>query len=215
MICGSLMLLSLQGVSQPMTSRELLQQTVNYHDPNGQWPVLRQELFFETDMPEGTVRTSQVKVDNALGVFEYTSPMKSIGIKMDSCYQTKGEPEPCDRIARSRNYYLYLWGLPMKLYDNGTTIDDQVYQERLKGQDYHVLKVIYAEDVWYFYIHPETFALEAYKFYKDDPNQKGEIIYLEGEMQVQGMKIPTSRSWYRTENDEYLATDRLVRTAPL
>lgn len=103
----------------------------------------------------------------------------------------------------------------MKLMDAGTALDEKVYTETLKEKSYQVLKVTYTEDVWYYYINPETFAMEAYKFYKDEPSQKGEVIYLEGEMKAQNMKIPTSREWYRTENDEYLATDRLVRIAPL
>ena len=215
LLCGSLIIISLHGTAQSMTSGQLFQKTINYHDPENQWPLLQQQLFFETDMPDGTIRNSQVKINNTTGLFEYANAERSFGIKMDSCYQISGEAQACERIARTRNYYVYLWGLPMKLMDAGTDMDKKVYTETLNDKSYQVLKVTYPDDVWYFYINPETFALEAYKFYKDEPNQKGEIIYLQDEMVVQQMKIPASRAWYRTENDEYLATDRLIRVAPL
>lgn len=214
-ISFGLIIASLGAIAQSFTASELLQKTIGYHDPQGQWSTFEQQLFFETDMPDGSQRTSQVKIDNTTRSFEYTNPDRSFGIKMDSCYHISGEEQACDRIARSRNYYVYLWGLPMKLMDAGTDLDEKVYTETLKDKSYQVLKVTYTEDVWYYYINPETFAMEAYKFYKDEPNQKGEVIYLEGEMKAQNMKIPTSRAWYRTENEEYLATDRLVRIAPL
>lgn len=214
-ICASLIIVTITASAQPFTAAELLKKTIAYHDPQGQWSVFKQQLFFETDMPDGTIRNSQVKIDNTTGLFEYANPEQSFGIKMDSCYQISGEEQDCERIARSRNYYVYLWGLPMKLMDAATDMDEKVYTETLNDKSYQVLKVTYPDDVWYFYINPETLAMEAYKFYKDEPNQKGEVIYLEGEMSAQNMKIPTSRAWYRTENDEYLATDRLVRVAPL
>ncbi len=213
--CFLITILTFSSYAQSIDGPALLEKTISYHDPDGQWSSLQQELFFETDMPDGSLRTSQVQIDNTTGMFEYRNPERSFGIKMDSCYHISGEKQECDRIARTRNYYVYLWGLPMKLMDEGTDLDNKVYSESIKGVDYMVLKVTYPEDVWYFYIHPETFAMEAYKFYKDEPNQKGEIIYLDGEMEAGGIKIPVARAWYRTENDEYLATDRLVKTEPL
>lgn len=53
--------------------------------------------------------------------------------------------------------------------------------------------------------------MAAYKFYKDEPNQVGEIIYLEGIEEYQGMRIPANRTWYRTEKPEFLGTDKLIR----
>ncbi|MEM8896037.1 MAG: DUF6503 family protein [Bacteroidota bacterium] len=214
-ICFCAFPLLLQPEARAQTGAELLAKTIAYHDPDGVWPTFQQELFFETDMPDGSVRSSQVKIDNATGTFEYQNPDRSFGIKMDSCYHISGEVRECDRIARTRNYYVYLWGLPMKLMDEGTDLDEEVYSEQIEDKAYQVLKVTYPDDIWYFYINPETYAMEAYKFYKDEPNQKGEIIYLDGEMEVAGMKIPVARAWYRTENDEYLATDKLVKTVSL
>jgi hypothetical protein len=72
------------------------------------------------------------------------------------------------------------------------------------------VRVPYEKDIWYFYLEPETYRMAAYKFYQDEPNLKGEIIYLEGEYEFQGLKIPANRTWYRTETPEFLGTDMLV-----
>lgn len=120
-----------------------------------------------------------------------------------------------ERALRSRNYYTFLWGLPMKLQDSGTTIDPMTTMEELGGSEYHVVRVPYEKDIWYFYLEPETYRMAAYKFYQDEPNQKGEIIYLAGIAEFAGMKIPANRSWYRTETPEFLGTDKLIRIEPL
>jgi hypothetical protein len=98
----------------------------------------------------------------------------------------------------------------MKLLDPGTAIEDSVRMESLNGVTYHVVRVPYEKDIWYFYLEPETYRMAAYKFYQDEPNLKGEIIYLEGEYEFQGLKIPANRTWYRTETPEFLGTDMLV-----
>jgi hypothetical protein len=113
------------------------------------------------------------------------------------------------RAIRMRDYYTYLWGLPMKLDDPGTQVDQEVGKEELNGKSYLVARVPYEKDIWYFYIDPDTFQMEAYKFYQDESNQKGEIIYLAGLSEFRGLKIPANRSWYRTETDQFLGTDQL------
>lgn len=50
-----------------------------------------------------------------------------------------------------------------------------------------------------------------YKFYKDEAAGKGELITLEDEMMVDGIKIPQKRSWYTLPEMEYLGTDVLGR----
>jgi hypothetical protein len=82
----------------------------------------------------------------------------------------------------------------------------------LNGIQAFVVRVPYEKDIWYFYLHPESYAMVAYKFYQDEEKQQGEIIYLNDEVIIGEMKIPAERSWYRTENDEFLGTDFLLKT---
>ena len=53
----------------------------------------------------------------------------------------------CDRTKTMRDYYVYLYGLPMKLKDPGTIIAQKVQKKTLKGKEYLVLKVTYKEPI--------------------------------------------------------------------
>ncbi len=130
----------------------------------------------------------------------------------------------CERAEMMKNYYTYLYGLPMKLKDPGTIVDPKVEKKTFKGKTYHVLKVNYEEkvgsDIWYFYFDPKTYAMEVYQFYRKDPEspsgQKGgEYILLEGMEEVSGIKMPKVRNWYYNEGEEFLGTDTLTKASGL
>ena len=78
-----------------------------------------------------------------------------------------------------------------------------------------VLKATYDKEVGsdtsYFYFDPKTYAMEVYQFYHDESKNDGEYILLSEIIEVNGMKIPKIRAWYYNKNDEYLATDTLVK----
>lgn len=123
----------------------------------------------------------------------------------------------CERGTMYRNYYTYLYGLPMKLKDPGTRIHPEVERREFKGKEYLVLKATYDQevgsDVWFFYFDPGTYAMEIYQFYKGEPDgagkDTGEYILLSGMEEVEGIKMPKTRAWYYNKDDKYLGTDIL------
>jgi hypothetical protein len=119
----------------------------------------------------------------------------------------------CERANLYKNYYTYLYGLPMKLEDKGTIIDSKVQRKTFKGKEYLVLKATYKEnvgkDIWYFYFDPKTYAMEVYQFFRDESKNDGEYILLTEEVVVNGIKMPKNRAWYYNKNDGYLGTDIL------
>ncbi len=123
----------------------------------------------------------------------------------------------CERANLYKNYYTYLYGLPMKLKDSGTTISKEVVKKKFKGKDYLVLKATYDEavgtDVWFFYFDPQTYAMEVYQFFKEEPWGKGkdtgEYILLTEEVLINKIKLPKNRAWYFNKGDKYLGTDIL------
>jgi hypothetical protein len=119
----------------------------------------------------------------------------------------------CDRANLYKNYYSYLYGLPMKLKDSGTNIHPQVEKKSFKGKEYLVLKATYDEtvgsDIWHFYFDPKTYAMEVYQFFKKDKPNSGEYILLTGMETVNGIKMPKTRAWYYNKDDKYLGTDIL------
>jgi len=112
-----------------------------------------------------------------------------------------------------RDYYSYLYGLPMKLRDPGTRISPKVEKRSFHGKEYWVLEVRYepevGQDLWYFYFNPDTYALEAYQFYHDKDKNDGEYILLEGEDRLGGMRLPKIRTWYTNKEEKLLGTDTL------
>jgi len=195
--------------SNQLSGPELIQKSIEFHDPNQVWSKLKATFKFTDSLPAPREsRFYSVSLENNLSKMVFRNQSLTYIVWHDSVQVFNGEIEN-GRAIRMRDYYTYLWGLPMKLDDPGTQVDREVGKEELNGKSYLVARVPYEKDIWYFYIDPDTFQMEAYKFYQDESNQKGEIIYLAGLSEFRGLKIPANRSWYRTETDQFLGTDQL------
>ncbi|WP_178986088.1 DUF6503 family protein [Winogradskyella helgolandensis] len=227
-------LISISGFSQVISSKALLKNAMDYHDPNGNWTSFNDTFTVVMTTPSAPKRTSIISINLPDDYFSVTATKDSItttytldkgkcqmsynGKALDSI-SAKEKNMTCDRANLYKNYYSYLYGLPMKLKDPGTNLSDKVEKKTFKGKDYLVLKVTYDEavgsDVWYFYFNPKTYAMEIYQFFKTDTNSKeksdtGEYIVLTEEALVNDIKMPKARAWYYNKDDKYLGTDTLV-----
>jgi len=196
--------------STELTGQELIEKSIAFHDPKGSWKDLKATFMVQDSLPAPrSSRSYSFMLDNSQSIMSHTIDVTSYSVHRDSLHLKMGDIS-LEQALRSRNYYTFLWGLPMKLQDPGTNIESAVTMEELNGEEYHVVRVPYEKDIWYFYLEPETYRMAAYKFYQDELNQTGEIIYLEGIVEFDGMKIPAHRSWYRTEKPEFLGIDKLI-----
>jgi hypothetical protein len=197
-----------------LTGSKLIQKSIEYHDPKGQWKDLNKVFYFTDSRPGKPSRQYTVQIDLPGNYFKYINSGENLVYEVngENCIGFEQGSKECERALMLRNYYGYLWGLPMKLMDKGTEIDNEYKLEDFNGIEAFVVRVPYEKDIWYFYLHPETYGLMAYKFYKDEEKKIGEIILLKEEVIVGEMKIPSERSWYRTENEEFLGTDFLLKT---
>ena len=224
----------ISSFSQDLSSEELLDKAINYHDPDSNWETFDNEFIVVMSTPKSLERKSVITINFAQEYFGVKAVKDTIttnyildkdkcrmsynGIVLDSIAAVERKMS-CDRASLYKNYYTYLYGLPMKLKDSGTNLSDKVEQKTFKGKDYLVLKVTYDEavgsDVWYFYFDPKTYAMEIYQFFKTDDNgiekpDSGEYIILSDEAVVNGIKMPKVRAWYYNKNDVYLGTDSIV-----
>ena len=207
----------------------MLEKAIQYHDPNESWESFNGTLFVTMETPKSPNRDSEIRINLPEEYFyvkasrgenttEYTVNKGNCKISFN------GEENPSEKILKEhklscdganlyKNYYTYLYGLPMKLKDNGTIIHDKVERKTFKGKEYLVLKVTYDEkvgsDTWFFYFNPKTYAMEVYQFFKEKPDS-GEYILLSDEVVVNGIKMPKNRAWYYNKNDGYLGTDVLT-----
>ena len=219
---------------QPLTAEKILDKSITYHDPNGNWNTFKGELNITMKIPDQSDRISEIRIDLPEEGFYVKATRETTetiyDIKKDDCIisfngQTNFSEEvakvnrlDCETAKRYQNYYTYLYGLPMKLKDPGTHISDSLITKNFKGKDYLVLKTTYDEsvgsDIWYFYFDPETYAMEVYQFFrKDDEGRQnddtGEYILLSEEVLVNDIKMPKIRAWYYNKDDKYLGTDVL------
>jgi hypothetical protein len=224
---------TLNCLSQDLTSSQLLEKAINYHDPNGNWESFNETFTVVMTTPNAPKRTSVISINLPSEYFSVIATkdtvittysldkgkckMKYNGIVLDSI-SAQEKNMSCDRASLYKNYYTYLYGLPLKLKDPGTNLNENVEKKTFKGKNYLVLKVTYdkyvGSDVWYFYFNPKTYAMEVYQFFKTDENGKektdsGEYILLSEEATVDGIKMPKVRAWYYNKDDKYLGTDTL------
>lgn len=231
LISTFLLLLSCNYIqAQEITGQELLAKTIEFHDPDGHWSAFSANLQMTETRPNGTDRSSMISINNVTGDFKVEGKSDSLmitrGVKNDSCYVLVNGSTTfdealveqyrlkCERSTMFRNYYVYLYGLPMKLTDDGTIIEEKVEKVDFMGTKYYKLRVTYEKevgsDIWYFYINPETYAMEAYQFYHDESTGKGEYIILDGIEEIQGVKFPKTRKWFTNLEDKHLGTDTIV-----
>lgn len=223
-----------QATAQNITGNQLLGKAIDYHDPGSQWQTFNGTLKVTMETPNSSNRVSEIKINLPEEYFyvkarrdtittEYTTQKDECSIKLNgrsdlSEAELKTHRLSCERATMYKNYYTYLYGLPMKLKDPGTHLHETVERKSFKGKDYLVLKVTYdkavGSDVWYFYFNPKSYAMEVYQFYKTDDQGKvkedsGEYILLTGEERINGITMPKTRAWYYNKGDKYLGTDIL------
>ena len=213
-----------------LSAQELLTRSIAYHDPAGAWDAGAFRIELHETRPGGTVRNSRILIDNGAGRFElerrYDDGATTSLVVSDQSVTAKlngsGEFDEdqaskyrlgAEQAVGTRNYYAYLYGLPMKLRDPGTLLDDEAKETTFQGRNAYELRVTYDEDVgsdtWYFYLDRSTYALIGYRFYHDESKNDGEYITLEEEASGAGLKLPRIRKWYRHQNEEFLGTDTI------
>lgn len=218
---------------QEITGNQLLEKSIKYHDPNGNWQSFKGVLEVTMTTPDEKKRISTVKINLLDRFFElsYAQDKNSfaLGVQKEDCALSLNGSSTisneaiekykltCDRAKRMRDYYTYLYGLPMKLKDPGTVIDPKVEHRTFKGKGYLVLKATYEKevgnDIWYFYFDQKTYAMEVYQFFHDMAKNDGEYILLSDHESISKIKIPKTRAWYNNKDDKYLGTDVLTKVS--
>ena len=216
--------------SQTLSGDQLLEKSIQFHDPNGNWSTFKGAFLVTMKTPKSSPRKSFIEIDlpqehflvKAIkdGVITQYTVDKGIcriavnGNTTPSEALLKKHKLSCERANLYKNYYTYLYGLPMKLKDEGTIIHQKTTIKTFKGKEYLVLKVSYTKEVgnytWYFYFDPKTYAMEAYQFFKEQ-KERGEYILLTGLETIHDIKMPKERAWYYNKDDGYLGTDVLSK----
>jgi len=225
------LLFPLNSNAQPGSSEELLEKSIQYHDPEGTWGKIPLHLLLRETRPGGADRETSLLIDLQAEHFELnqlrdgkrllhrlekkTCSYELDGRSMITEEETQTHRLNCERTQTMRDYYTYLWGLPMKLQDPGTQLGDEVLDTKFDEQACWGIRVTYSaevgEDIWYFYFDKKTFALIGYRFYHDEAKNDGEYILLEEEVEVGKLKLPKVRKWYTHAEEKFLGADILMK----
>lgn len=217
--------------SQNLSPEQILTNSITYHDPQGKLFDHNVTLHMTETRPNGSDRKSKIKFDLHQEYFEMMRNVDDLLIssrydKGTASFTVDGKKEfsdeikekyrlEADRLTMLKNYYQYLWLLPMKLNDPGTNLNPLVKTVDFFGKNSLEVRVTYdpnvGGDVWYFYFHPDTFALQGYRFYHEEEKNDGEYILLDGETVHKGVRLPKERKWYTHKEDKFLGADILDR----
>ncbi|MDX1461415.1 MAG: DUF6503 family protein [Marinirhabdus sp.] len=226
-LCFCFILMCFGSVTAQLSASEVLERSIAYHDPDDKWKTFNGTFQITMTTPNKGDRVSQITINLPGNYFSVNATRDNVTTRYtidqgncDTTFQQENSSggDPCETAQLYKDYYTYLYGLPMKLKDPGTQISPDVERVSFKGNDYLRIKVTYDEavgtDVWYFYFNPMTYAMEVYQFYKGDPNSEGkntgEYILLSEKKVVQGIHMPKVRAWYYNKDDAYLGTDTLT-----
>lgn len=219
---------SIISFSQEIAGDELLKKAIEFHDPNGNWATFNGELFVTMETPKNGDRVSKININLPKQYFSVSAKRDTVITtyvldKDEINFSLNGDENPseenkkkfslnAERANLYKNYYTYLYGLPMKLKDEGTIIYQKVERKKFKGKEYLVLKGTYnqevGKDTWYFYFNPDNFAMEVYQFFKEEKDS-GEYILLSELETINDIKMPKIRAWYYNKDNTYLGTDIL------
>ncbi len=214
--------------------KDLLKKVIAYHDPKGNWTKLKARLYLSSTNSEGKESNYQLELDNKTGYFCHISSKDGKEIvkgflngkefflvdnKKDFTEDdVKKYKLNSESIKGIRNYYGYLYGLPMKLTDGGVNVEENINTEEVDGKSYPTLRVSYdpavGKDNWFFYCDPQTSALKAYRFNHSKP-ETGEYILLDEEIIINNVRLPKIRKWYLNMDNKYLGTDNLLKAEKL
>lgn len=214
------------------TAKELLDCSIGYHDPQGRWERGAFEITDQSTRPDGTGRRTVLRFDNARSRFEMEGSVDGralrIVVENDTVEElrldgrtdlSREELErhrltPPQGVVVRRNFYLYLWGLPMKLRDPGTRLDPKVKETHFRGKAVYELRVTYDEsvgkDTWYFQLDRETCAMVGHRFHHDESAGDGEYTVLSEEVSGQGLRLPRVRKSYRNQGNEFFITHTIL-----
>jgi hypothetical protein len=132
------LMFSMQSFSQQLTGKQLLEKAIQYHDPNGNWETFKGTLFVTMETPKRPNRDSKIAIDlpnqyfavkakSGKNTSEYIINKEAVAIVFNGDKNPSEEVLKKHRLSKKRakmyqDYYTYLYGLPMKLKDEGTII---------------------------------------------------------------------------------------------
>lgn len=216
---------------KPLNGSQILSNSIKVHDPSDAWGEATLNLYIQEPRISNPHRYSIVKLDNSNNTFELTRNRgkhisRHIIDSLGNSFVILDEKMEIDtglvkkyRLSASRNadykkFYQTMYGLPMSLSNStekiintttGIFAQEECYKIQLKLKE----KII--SRYWHIFISTSDMKILGIEItFPDDPS-KGERLFFDKIIEVNGMKIPRIRHWHNLEDNEYSGSDIILK----
>ncbi len=215
---------------QIMTNKSIIEKAIHYHDPDNSWSFFKGNFLI--DLTKGDEKEVVfLTVDNGKSTAIWKELLKNNdtltgGFIKDSCIlqrNRKNIPQEgqlenfmldCKSITERTQYWIYMFGLPMKLQDEAVNFVGQPEKVSFLGQTFWQITVNYnskqSEEYWKFFFDPQTFAFKIAQYFHPALDGDSEYIIYEEEEKINGITIPAKHSWYLFNNREFIGSEKLL-----
>lgn len=192
-----------------LTSVQILEKTIDYHDPKGEWNQANVELSLlsQSVFSEQNKELIHLGIDVPNDSFSYSNTFRNEQVSYAGveCV-SESKQGLCAEKQWTKNFYTYIWGLPMKLKDKGTELNSNVIDTVFFEIPCYALNVKYEAENWLYFVNKKSFQLEGFQFIFNKDATKGEVVRNLGTTKLSTINIPSERIWYDLKGKE-LGTD--------
>lgn len=216
--------------TQSLSAEQILQKCIQRHDPMHKWQTFKgkfdmsivraghQDRFFtigfdkKKDAFTYAVDTDSIRYEQSVSKGKFVQSINGnadIDEKTISQYQLTPQ-----RTQYLKEVYDYLFGVPMRLNDDISMLNDTVKSVSFNTVDCFQLTFEYLpvgeNETWYFFINSTSYTLEGYQFFKDDINTDGEFILLKDYEVLYDLLIAKTKLWYWNKDGSFFRTDSII-----
>ncbi len=222
---------SVDQKEKSLDGKEILNKSIINHDQGRNWDELKLSIYIQEPRVSNPSRYSIVKLNNQDHSFELirnrgNSVSKHVidekGVSKvyldDSEEITKDLVEKYrlnpERNKGYRNFYKMMYGLPMSLNEEIVHEIGKVGSSMYNNIDCYKIPIQLKEEMfskdWIIYISKDKFDFKGMEIIFPDDKTKGERLYFDGSIRINGIKIPRVRHWHELD-DAYAGSDIILK----
>jgi len=213
LIVSGFALISCDGEEKTETAQGIVNASINFHDPHNNWNALNANFIFESKFSfnDSVPEELHININVPANDFKYHNLDRKVNLRYnnDSCEVLKGSGT-CGGYSWTKNFYTYVWGLPMKLQDSSTTILPKFTTDTIRNTPVYIVSVNYENENFKFYFNQNTYELKFFGFIKNTGDKHGEFISLSGLQEFNGIKFPKHRRWEKLLTEELIGTNEVL-----
>ncbi len=214
-----------------LDATEILNSSIAFHDSNNKWAQSALSMRIQEPRLQNPSRYSIVRFDNKDQSFELirnreehlskhvVSKEGALKVYLDDNEEFADSLIEKYRLQPERNkvysnFYKMMYGLPMTLNSNWVKQTGKVEQAMYNNRMCYMIPIELKEEMfsknWNIFIAENTYEFKGMEIVFPDEETKGEKLYFDGLINIEGILIPRIRHWHELSNDNYLGSDIIV-----